>query len=250
MTISDTNRPYIVDNNNINIPLSRDLSKYPNGIIISINKPLNWTSADVVRKVKFSLQRFFSTKNIKVGHAGTLDPLATGILLICIGKATKLADILQSQVKEYIATIQFGATTPSYDLETPIDQKYPFEHINTESINRILPELTGEIDQIPPIFSAKLIDGNRAYELARAGIQKELKASKITIYNLEIIKYISPDLTIAIKCSKGTYIRSFARDLGLSLDSGAHLTALIRSCSGDFYIQNSVSLDQMKLFIE
>ncbi len=250
MTIADINKPYIVNNKNINIPLNRDLSKYPNGIVLNINKPLNWTSADVVRKIKFSLQRFFGTKNIKVGHAGTLDPLATGILLICIGKATKMADSLQSEKKEYVASIKFGATTPSYDLETTIDQEYPYNHITTESIVNILPSMMGEIDQIPPLFSAKLIDGNRAYELARAGIQKELKASRISIYNLEIINYASPILTIAIKCSKGTYIRSFARDIGQNLNSGAHLTALLRSSSGNFHIEDAISLEQMKPFLE
>ncbi|OFX78109.1 MAG: tRNA pseudouridine(55) synthase TruB [Bacteroidetes bacterium GWE2_39_28] len=230
--------------------LSKDLSQYPQGIVVVIDKPYGWTSADAVRKIKFMTQRWFGLKNIKVGHAGTLDPLATGILLICIGKATKMADTLQSQKKEYIAEITFGATTPSYDLEKEIDATYPFEHITRKSIEDILPVMSGEIDQIPPVFSAKLINGKRAYEYAREGKETEMKPSRISIYGLEIVSWNSPVLRIAISCSKGTYIRSFARDIGLELNSGAHLSGLVRSASGDFRVEDAINIDNLKLFLE
>jgi tRNA pseudouridine55 synthase len=242
--------PYILGNPATDQKLSKDLSRYPDGIVIVLDKPYGWTSADAVRKIKFSVQRWFGLKNIKVGHAGTLDPLATGILLICIGKATKYAETLQSQKKEYVAEITFGATTPSYDLEKEIDATYPYEHITAEGIKAILPAMTGETDQIPPIFSAKLINGKRAYELAREGKNTEMKPSKISIYNLELISWNTPVLKIAIECSKGTYIRSFARDIGLELNSGAHLSALIRTASGDFRIEDAINMDNLKLFLE
>ena len=209
-----------------------------------MDKPYGWTSADAVRKVKFSIQRFFGQKNIKVGHAGTLDPLATGVLLICAGKATKIAEELQSQYKEYIAEITFGATTPSFDLEKEVDAEYPYEHITKESIKDILPKFLGDIEQVPPIFSAKLIDGKRAYEYAREGKERELKPAKISIHSLEIISFSNPILKIAISCSKGTYIRSLARDLGVALKSGGHLTGLVRSSSGSYRIENSLSINE------
>jgi tRNA pseudouridine55 synthase len=242
--------PFIIGKSLIEGALSKDLSQYPQGIVIVIDKPYGWTSADAVRKIKFMIQRWFGLKNIKVGHAGTLDPLATGILLICIGKATKMADTLQSQKKEYIAEITFGATTPSYDLEKEIDATYPFEHITRKSIEDILPHMSGEIDQIPPVFSAKLINGKRAYEYAREGKETEMKPSRISIYGLEIVSWNSPVLKIAISCSKGTYIRSFARDIGLELNSGAHLSGLVRSASGDFRVEDAINIDNLKLFLE
>lgn len=236
---------YIIDKEHRERSLVKDIGEYPEGIVIVLDKPYGWTSSDAVRKIKFKSQRFFNVRNIKVGHAGTLDPLATGVLLICLGKATKKAEQLQSQEKEYIAEITFGSTTPSFDLEKEVDFHYPYEHITKESILSILPDFLGEQDQIPPIFSAKLIDGNRAYELARAGVEKELKPSRITIYDLEIISFESPVLTIKIRCSKGTYIRSLARDLGSSLQSGAYLTGLVRSSSGKFTVENSVCIDDL-----
>jgi tRNA pseudouridine55 synthase len=241
--------PFIIEKDQLGKPLAKDLGNYPQGIIISLDKPYGWTSSDAVRKIKFKAQRFFKEKNIKVGHAGTLDPLATGVLLICLGKATKMAEQLQSHEKEYIAEITFGSTTPSFDLEKEIDHYYPFEHINIDSIKSILPQFIGEIDQIPPVFSAKLVDGNRSYDLARAGIELELKPSKVTIYNLEPVSYESPVLILSVKCSKGTYIRSLARDLGTSLNSGAHLTALIRSSSGNFKVKNSISIEDLEKFM-
>ncbi|GAB1374674.1 MAG: tRNA pseudouridine(55) synthase TruB [Bacteroidales bacterium] len=241
---------HILDKRNSSINLSRNLDDYPGGIVLVLDKPLKWTSADAVRKLKFRLQRFFNQKNIKVGHAGTLDPLATGILLICIGKATRAAENLQAEQKEYIADISFGATTPSYDLEKEIDATFPFEHIDRDLIESLLDSLKGEIDQIPPIFSAKLIDGKRAYDIARAGRDAEMKPARIKIHQLEVISFNNPLLKIAISCSKGTYIRSFARDIGIAAGSGAHLTALIRSASGPFRIENALNLDEAEKIFE
>lgn len=225
--------------------LSHNIEDYPGGIVIPLDKPLEWTSADAVRKIKFLAQKYFHKKNIKVGHAGTLDPLATGVLLICIGKATKQAEALQAQAKEYIAEITLGATTPSYDLEKEIDAVYPYEHITLEAVKKTLEGMIGEQDQIPPVFSAKLIDGTRAYEKARAGEEVVMKPARITIYDLEIIDFKLPVLVIRVKCSKGTYIRSLARDIGAALDSGGHLTGLTRSVSGKFMVGNSLSMEDV-----
>lgn len=225
--------------------LSNNIDDYPDGIVILLDKPLEWTSADAVRRIKFLAQKHFRKKNIKVGHAGTLDPLATGVLLVCIGKATKQAEALQAQQKEYIAEITLGATTPSYDLEKEIDAVYPYEHITLESVKRVLNEMTGEQEQIPPIFSAKLINGTRAYEMARAGEEVVMKPSRITIYGLDIMDFSLPKLVVRVKCSKGTYIRSLARDIGVALDSGGHLTGLIRSESGSFKVSEALSMDDV-----
>jgi len=237
---------YTIEKNNSCNELLRNIDEYQHGIVISVNKPYGWTSSDVVRKIKFRTQRFFGVRNIKVGHAGTLDPLATGVLIICLGKATKLAEMLQAQEKEYVAGITFGCTTPSFDLEKEIDAYYPYEHITIDSIKSILPVFLGELDQIPPVFSAKLVNGNRSYELARAGVEKELKPSRVTIYSLEAISYASPVLTLRIRCSKGTYIRSLARDLGIALESGAHLSDLVRTSSGGFSVENSVTIEDLE----
>ena len=291
--------------------LSRDINDYPEGIIIPIDKPYRWTSADVIRKVKFAAIRHFGKKNLKVGHAGTLDPLATGILLVCIGKATKLAEQLQAHHKEYIAGVTFGATTPSYDLEKDIDRFFPYEHITSESVALALPSFIGEQDQIAPLFSAKSVDGVRAYELARK-LHKEgktldeaaeelIRVSRINITELKLLKFEGQDeeiedratrgteaggprakrsggvseanvqdsssdlqtsdassrinvtdnselglprAVIRISCSKGTYVRAFARDLGEALGSGAHLDSLQRSRSGIFRIENALTVDQ------
>lgn len=225
--------------------LSHNIDDYPGGVVIPLDKPLKWTSADAVRKIKFLAQKHFRKRNIKVGHAGTLDPLATGVLLICLGKATKQAEALQAQQKEYIAEITLGATTPSYDLEKEIDATYPYEHITLDTVKRVLEEMVGEQDQIPPIFSAKLIDGTRAYEMARAGEEVVMKPARITIYALEIMDFSLPKLVVRVKCSKGTYIRSLARDIGAALDSGGHLTGLIRSASGGFTVSNSLSMEEV-----
>ena len=213
------------------------------GIILSINKPYGWTSADVVRKVKFALQRRWKIKNIKVGHAGTLDPLATGILIICIGKATKAVESLQCQQKEYIASIRLGATTPSFDLEKEIDQRYPFEHITENSVVEALNQMIGPQEQMPPQFSAKIVDGARAYERARSGILSALTPALIEIFEANLLQCNLPDLTVQIRCSKGTYIRAFARDLGYALQSGAHVTDLVRSKNGAFQVEHSINLE-------
>ena len=293
-------------------PLSRNIEDYPEGIIIPIDKPYRWTSADVIRKVKYAAIRHFGKKNLKVGHAGTLDPLATGVLLVCIGKATKLAEELQSHDKEYVAGITFGATTPSYDLEKEIDRFFPHEHITAEAVAEALPGFIGEQDQIAPLFSAKSVDGVRAYELARKlhaegktldeAAQELIRVAKINITELELVEYsdgarsdlgrslrsphhcaslvvpplpcrgwhgprVTPDTNtesnassrinvtdnsalglpravVRMACSKGTYVRAFARDLGEKLGSGAHLDSLQRSRSGIFRVENALSVEE------
>lgn len=206
---------------------------FEEGYIAVIDKPLEWTSTDVVRKIKFALRRI-GYRRIKVGHAGTLDPLATGVLLVCIGRATKLVDALQAEEKEYIADVMLGATTPSYDLEHPVDRTYPWKHITREAVLEALASLTGERLQEPPLFSAKKIEGTRAYELARAGEEVVLRKAQITIYEMELLQCELPSIRIRVRCSKGTYIRSLAREIGEALHSGAHLTSLCRTRSGGF----------------
>lgn len=242
-------REFFVIDRNFNGDVSENLDDYPGGLLLPLDKPYGWTSADAVRKIKFHLQKHFHKKNIKVGHAGTLDPLATGILLICVGKATKVAEKLQSERKEYIAKVRFGATTPSFDLEKEIDAVYPYKHITIDMLKEKLNSLTGVQMQVPPLFSAKFVDGVRAYEKARAGENIELKASEITIYDIEATAFELPDVTLRIECSKGTYIRAVARDLGRLLGSGAHLTALVRSESGKFRLENALSMERiMEIF--
>ena len=298
-------------------PLTRDIADYPEGIIIPIDKPYRWTSADVIRKVKYAAIRHFGKKNLKVGHAGTLDPLATGVLLVCIGKATKLAETLQSHDKEYVAGVTFGATTPSYDLEKEIDRFFPHEHISAEAVSDALPGFLGEQDQVAPLFSAKSVDGVRAYELARKlnkegktldeAAQELIRTARISITELELLTFEggsvcglqdnpSHDFVVAVRCksplgclliahdpcgqggstvlqtastsassrinvtdnsalglpraeirmacSKGTYVRAFARDLGEALGSGAHLDSLQRSRSGIFHVGNALTVEQ------
>lgn len=286
--------------------LSDDIGNYPEGIIVPVNKPYRWTSADVIRKLKFTAARHFRKKNLKVGHAGTLDPLATGVLLVCIGNATKKAEELQSHDKEYIAGITFGATTPSYDLEKEIDRMYPYGHVTEEAVRKALPDFLGEQEQIAPLFSAKSVDGVRAYEMARklyrerhaaAGMhginpaagtaaamdtaaEGLIRASRINISDISLIEFRPegktpaaeaadasedrrnlrinvtdnsrlhlPEALVRITCSKGTYIRAFARDLGEALGTGAHLSSLIRSRSGEFRVEDALDIDEaMSLF--
>ena len=287
-------------------PLSRNIEDYPEGIIIPIDKPYRWTSADVIRKIKYTAIRHFGKKNLKVGHAGTLDPLATGVLLVCIGKATKLAEELQSHDKEYVAGITFGATTPSYDLEKEIDRFFPHEHITAAGVAEALPAFLGEQDQVAPLFSAKSVDGVRAYELARKlhaqgktldeAAAELIRVARINITELELMEFnsngvasddprpvpsalthplagggemSSPAITVTanpgassrinvadnsalglpralvrMACSKGTYVRAFARDLGEALGSGAHLDSLQRSRSGIFRVENALTVEQ------
>ena len=251
--MTDSKSPFVVKRSGLGVfsdnPLSNNIDDYPCGIVLSIDKPYRWTSADVVRKIKFAAQRYFHKKNIKVGHAGTLDPLATGVLLVCLGKATKMAEAFQAERKEYIATVRVGATTPCFDLEKEIDAFFPYEHITREAVVAAIDKMTGEQEQIPPVFSAKLIDGKRAYEMARAGQEVEMRAAVINIYEIELLDYNLPDIKLRISCSKGTYIRSFARDLGVMLGSGAHLVGLQRSASGKFCVGDSIAVeDALTLF--
>lgn len=215
---------------------------FEDGYIAVVDKPLRWTSTDVVRKIKFALRRL-GYRKIKVGHAGTLDPLATGILLVCIGRATKLVDSLQAEEKEYVADVTLGATTPSYDLEHEIDRTFPYEHITREAVEAALAALTGERLQTPPVYSAKKIEGTRAYELARAGEEVAVRQALITIYEMEIVEYDLPRVRIRVRCSKGTYIRSLAHEIGQALGSGAHLSSLRRTRSGGFTLDKAYELD-------
>ena len=273
--------------------LSHDIADYPDGIVLPIDKPYRWTSADVIRKVKFAAFRHFRKKNLKVGHAGTLDPLATGVLLVCIGPACKRAQEFQDRDKEYIAGIRFGATTPSYDLEKEVDRTFPYDGVTEEALRAVLPSFLGTQEQIAPLFSAKSVDGVRAYEMARKMYRKAqagtldpdfdaaalatLHHSTITISDIELLDFSTapsaplemteglpstqstassrinvadtstlglPEAHIRIACSKGTYIRAFARDLGEALGTGAHLSSLIRTKTGAFRLEDALSLDQ------
>ena len=285
--------------------LSHDIADYPDGIVLPIDKPYRWTSADVIRKVKFAAFRHFRKKNLKVGHAGTLDPLATGMLLVCIGPACKRAQELQDHDKEYVAGIRFGATTPSYDLEKEVDRTFPYDGVTEEALRAVLPSFLGTQEQVAPLFSAKSVDGVRAYEMARkmyrkaqagtldpdfdAAALETLHHSTITISELELLDFSEgvaegeglssaslrdpiranapespspsernassrinvtdtsalglPEAHIRIACSKGTYIRAFARDLGEALGTGAHLSSLIRTQTGSFRIEHALSLE-------
>ncbi len=289
--------PHILTKENFS-ELSQALEDYPSGIVVPIDKPYQYSSTEVVGRLKFFFKKFFGDKKLKVGHAGTLDPLATGLLLVCIGKATKIAELLQAQPKEYVAQFIFGAVTPSYDREHPISQLLDYNHITNELIESAVLQMIGEKEQIPPMFSAKMVDGKRLYSLARKGEDIELKSSKIQIYsaqildvNLKGVKYPLPEplisppfstenspdnftikkrgkergeedkltltipdalshlpgVTIRISCSKGTYIRSIARDLGLSLNSGGFLNALCRTRIGDFTLEQTLSLNDFKI---
>ena len=294
------------------IPLERTIDAYPEGIILPVDKPYRWTSADVIRKVKYAAIKHFGKKNLKVGHAGTLDPLATGVLLVCIGAATRQAETLQKHDKEYLAGIAFGATTPSYDREKEIDRFFPYEHITAQAVEAVLPRFLGEQEQVAPLFSAKSVDGQRAYELARKLYREHrdnteaaalLSRQRITIHSLRLEAFQPagtpsetgrqlaetrprcavparsaaemlagpcpggalsamsagasnrirvtdnsalglPVATLRIACTKGTYIRAFARDLGEALGSGAHLESLCRTRTGAFSISNALSLEQ------
>ena len=263
-------------------PFSNSIEDYPEGIILPIDKPYRWTSADVLRKVKYAACRHFGKKNLKVGHAGTLDPLATGILLVCIGPATRKAEELQRSRKQYLAGVSFGATTPSYDLEKDIDAQYPLDGVSREALEALLPSFVGEQEQVAPLFSAKSVDGVRAYELARRRLREGLpledtdiiQANRINIYSLKLEQWMdsAPEQTILddgkgrirvadisgrrlptamlrVDCSKGTYIRALARDLGEALGSGAFLSSLRRTGNGGFTIEEALTLDEvMELF--
>ena len=217
------------------------------GQILLVDKPLTWSSFQAVNKLKYLLKRKYNfSKSFKIGHAGTLDPLATGLLIVCTGKFTKRIDEIQSQFKEYTGTFTVGATTPSYDLETEVDQVFPMDHITSELIQKTLQQFLGEIDQKPPIFSAIKKDGVRLYEHARAGETVEIPFRKTTIYEFEIKRFELPEIDFRVQCSKGTYIRSLAYDFGLALQSGGHLTALRRTKIGDYSVENAITPDNFE----
>ena len=221
------------------------------GEVLLIDKPLDWTSFDVVNKIRYMIKRHLGIKKIKVGHAGTLDPLATGLVIVCTGKFTKKIDEYQGMVKEYTSGVRFGATTPTYDLESEPDAEFPYSHITREGLEDVLKkQFTGEIEQIPPAYSAIKIKGQKAYDLARKGEKVEIKPRKITIYDISITDFDLPDVTMDITCSKGTYIRSLANDVGMAMNSGAHLSALRRTRIGDFSVDDAVGMTELeeKLF--
>lgn len=222
------------------------------GEILAFDKPYKWTSFDVVGKVRWLLCRKLGVKKLKVGHTGTLDPLATGVVVVCTGKKTKLIDQLQQHIKEYVAVLQLGATTPSYDLEKEIDCTYPTEHITRALIEEVIPTFLGEQWQIPPIFSAVKIDGKRAYKLARKGEEVDLQAKLLTIDSIDVLEFNEAlmQLKIRVVCSKGTYIRAMARDIGKALNSGAHLIELRRTRVGDIRVEDCLTIQDFEKMLE
>lgn len=220
------------------------------GEILYIDKPLKWTSFDAVKRIRGALTRRTGIRKLKVGHAGTLDPLATGVMIVCTGRATKRIEELQAGVKEYVATIALGATTPSFDLETKIDATYPTAHITRELAEEALRKFIGAIEQVPPSFSACKVDGQRAYNAARKGRELELKPKTLTIDEIELLSFSPESITIRVVCSKGTYIRALARDIGLALGSGGHLTALRRTRVGSVSISDCLSMEQVQELIK
>ena len=225
---------------------------FEEGQILYFDKPLRWTSFNLVAKVRWILCHRLGVKKLKVGHAGTLDPLATGVLIVCTGKATKQIDQLQAGTKEYVAMLQLGATTPCFDLEKPIDQTYPTEHITLELVRKVLPRFMGRIEQVPPAFSACKVDGHRAYKLARKGEDVPLKPKILVIDELELVNFDAEQmqLTLRIVCSKGTYIRALARDIGQALQSGAHLIALRRTRIGDVRVEQCMQIDDFESWLD
>jgi len=228
----------------------KNCSDFEDGEVLLLNKPLYWTSFDLVNKVKHALRHHCGLKKLKVGHAGTLDPLATGLMIICTGKATKRVEEFRDLDKEYTAMIRFGQTTPSFDLESEVDGEYPAGHITGGMISEKLKNFMGEQEQEPPLFSAKFVDGKRAYELARKKIDRKLDRVKVVFRELELLDYTGTDASIRVVCSKGTYVRAFARDLGLALDSGAHLRSLVRNAIGDFRLEKAITVEELIFFLE
>lgn len=222
---------------------------FKEGEILCFDKPLGWTSFKVVGHARYHLCRYLGVKKLKVGHAGTLDPLATGVVMVCTGKATRRIEEFQAHTKEYVATLRLGATTPSYDLEHEIDAVYPTEHIDRPMVEEVLQRFVGEIEQVPPAFSACMVNGTRAYDLARKGQEVELKPKKLVIDEIELLDCSLPDITIRVVCSKGTYIRALARDIGQALQSGAHLTALRRTRVGDVRVEDCLDPLQFKEWV-
>lgn len=219
------------------------------GVVLLFDKPLEWTSFNLVSKVRSLLYHRLGYKKIKVGHAGTLDPLASGLLIVCVGRATKMVPQLQDHEKEYIATFELGATTPSFDLETQIDKHFPTEHITKELVEQVILGFKGPQMQIPPLFSAKMVNGGRAYKLARRGVDMQLEPSPIVIFEMELLDFSLPRVTVLVKSSKGTYIRSLARDFGERLHSGAHLVELRRTAIGNLSVNDAMGLDEFEKII-
>ena len=223
---------------------------FKDGAIICVNKPYGWTSFGVVNKVRYFVCRKQGVKKLKVGHAGTLDPLATGVMILCTGRATKRIEEFQAHTKEYVATLRLGANSPSFDLEKEIDATYPTDHITRELVEETLRQFVGSIEQVPPAFSACKVDGKRAYDLARKGREVELKPKTLVIDEIELLACELPDIRIRVVCSKGTYIRALARDIGIALHSGAHLTALERTRVGDVRLEDCLALDQVEAWVD
>lgn len=220
------------------------------GEVLYFNKPLHWTSFYLVKQIRNRLSRRLKVKKFKVGHAGTLDPLASGVMIICTGKATKLIETFQYQTKEYVATLRLGETTPSFDQETEVDRTFETAHIDRELVENTLKKFVGSIWQVPPVYSAVKVDGKRAYELARKGEEVELKAKELVIDEIELLSYDLPEITIRVVCSKGTYIRALARDIGEALGSGAHLSGLIRTRIGEVTLQDCMDTGQIDEFLD
>jgi tRNA pseudouridine55 synthase len=223
---------------------------FEEGGILYFNKPLHWTSFDLVNKARYKISRFLNIKKIKVGHAGTLDPLATGVMIICTGKATKRIEEFQYQTKEYVAVLRLGTTTPSFDLETEIDHTYETEHITKELVEKSLSKFLGSIEQIPPAFSACKVNGDRAYELARKGQDVALKPKILVIDEIELLSYQPQEIKIRVVCSKGTYIRALARDIGFALNSGAHLIQLERTRIGNITLDDCMNIEAFDEFLK
>jgi tRNA pseudouridine55 synthase len=223
---------------------------FQEGEIIYIHKPYGMSSFGALAHIRYLISRKIHVKRVKTGHAGTLDPLATGVLIVCTGRATKRIEELQSGTKEYYATIRLGATTPSFDLEKPIDTTYPTEHITREMVEQVLERFKGKIEQVPPTFSACKVDGKRAYEMARKGNEVELKPKTLVIDEIELTDCNLPDITIRVVCSKGTYIRALARDIGEGLQSGGHLTALRRTRVGDYRVEDCLNPEKFKEWLD
>jgi len=219
---------------------------FQEGEVLYFNKPLHWTSFDLVNKIRIMTRKALNIKKIKIGHAGTLDPLATGVLVVCTGRATKLIERIQYQTKEYVATLRLGETTPSFDLETAIDGTYETEHISQELVKETLQQFVGEIEQTPPVYSAVKINGKRAYEYARKGKEVEMKSKLLVIDEIELLEYQLPVIKIRVVCSKGTYIRALARDIGQALQSGAHLIALERTRIGERTLEDCLSIEDFQ----
>jgi len=222
---------------------------FEEGEILLFDKPLFWTSFDLVNKIRKEIAVAGNSKKLKVGHAGTLDPLATGLMILCTGRATKRIDEFKDLAKEYIATIKLGQTTPSFDLETVVDKEYPYDHVTIEMIDDVINGFKGEQLQEPPLFSAKFVDGKRAYELARKNVDKKLDPVKVVFHETELIDYNNGIVKVRLLCSKGTYVRAFARDFGEKLGSGAHLTGLVRTAIGDKKLSDAYTVDEFRFIL-